>query len=181
MTRERALTKLELVPAYVSGKRGWVQARWERADGSGGDVTVQPRLKTAERWYIARLLVSVPTSELLRDVPLARIESAVNADVNADPQMRQWVESGTDEETLELARREASRRPKLKRPGRRRLDDKHYQRVAAAYKGAVAHGLHPSKTLAAESDTPPGTVNRWIAEARKRGYLPPGATGRVTV
>lgn len=176
MTRERSLTKLELGQVYVAGKPGWVEAKWERADGSGGSVYVHLRLKTAERWYVARLLVTLPTSELLRDVPLARIESAVNA----DPKIREWIESGTDEETIKRARRAASKRPRLERPARRRLDDGFYQRVADAYRGAVAHGLPPSKTLAEESDTPPGTVNRWIAGARERGYLPPGESGRVT-
>jgi hypothetical protein len=35
-------------------------------------------------------------------------------------------------------------------------------------------------TLAADSDTPPGTVDRWIAEARRRGYLPLGEPGKMS-
>lgn len=101
-------------------------ARWVRADGSRGQVTAHFRLKTAERWYVARLLVDAPTSALLRDVPLARIEAAVNA----DPKIREWVESATPEETVKRVRRAASKRPKLERPTRRRLDDDFYGQVA---------------------------------------------------
>jgi hypothetical protein len=174
MTKERSITKLELLPTSSGSRGGWVTARWERADGSRGSVAAWFRLKTAERWYIARLLVDVPTIALLRDVPLARIEQAVNA----DPEIREWIEAGTDEETLHAARRAASKRPRLVRPTGR-LDDDFYRHVAAAYRGAVAHGLQPAKTLADESDSPQGSVNRWIGEARRRGYLPATSAGKA--
>ncbi len=176
MPRERTLTKLKLTPASVSGLPGRVHARWERSDGSKGSIVVYFRLKKAARWYIARLLIDEPTAALLRDVPLARIEAAANA----DPKIREWMEKSADEETITLARQAASQRPRLKRPARSGLDDDFYKRVAAAYRGAVAHGLPPAKTLAADSDTPPGTVNRWIAEARERFHLPEGEPGKVT-
>ena len=178
MTKERALTKLELVPAIVGGREGYIEARWRRSDGSSGKAVAYFRLRAAERWYIAQITVGTPTTELLRDVPLARIETAANA----DPEVRAWLEKSADPETVERARRAAGRRPRLKRPPGRRLDDAFYRRVAKAYRAAVAHGLPPVKTLAADSETPPGTVSRWIAEARKpsRGFLPPGEQGRVT-
>ena len=178
MTRERTLTRLDLIPVSYSDRGDpWVQARWERSDGSGGRATARFRLKTAERWYIAELRVALPTAELLRDVPLARIEAAVNA----DPKIREWIEAGTPEDVIRRARRARAQRPRLERPSSRRLDDGFYKRVAAAYTGAVAHGLRPAKTLAADSDTPAGTVNRWIAGARSRGYLSPAEPGKVTV
>lgn len=176
MPTERTLTRLELIPAYMSGIPGWVAARWERSDGSRGTVFAQLRLKTAERWYIARLLIDVPTGELLRDVPLARIEAAANA----DPKIRAWAEESAPPETIELAHRAAARRPRLARPKSRRLNESFYERVGVAYTAAVASGLPPSKTLAADSESPAGTVNRWIAEARKRGYLPPAQPGKVS-
>jgi hypothetical protein len=177
MAKERAITQLELIRATVIGQPGWVAARWRRADGSTDDATVRLRHKTAERLYIAEFLMVAPTAVRLRDVPLARIEQAINADAK----IRVWVEQGTDEQTLTRARSAAAARPRLKRPEGRRLDDGFYQEVAAAYRGAVANGLPPSKTLAEDSDTPAGTVNRWIAAARERGYLPRGEPGRVTV
>jgi hypothetical protein len=171
MTRQRALTKLELIPAIGErGDRDWVKALWQRADGTRGKVTAQLRRKTEHDWYIARLLVDEPTGELLRDVPLARIEAAANA----DERIRQWVAEGV--------KRKAGPRRKLKPSAtRRRLDDQFYREVAAAYVDAVAHGLNPAKTLADDSDTPQGTVNRWIAEARskERRLLPQTTPGKA--
>ena len=176
MTRKRSITKLELRQAHVGGRPGWVAARWQRADGSRGEVVAWFRAAAAERWYIAELRVSLPTTALLRDVPLARIEAAVNA----APKILEWIETAAPAETVRLMKATAAKRPRLERPSGR-LDDAFYVRVAAAYAGAVAHGLQPAKTLADESDTPQGTVNRWIAEARRRGHLAAAIPGRVTV
>jgi hypothetical protein len=178
VARERTITKLELIPATVSGQRGWVHARWERSDGSKGEAEAYLRPQTTTRWYIARMQVARPTTHLLQDVPLARIASAVNA----DPKIREWIELGTDKETVKRMRRAATRRVKLKEPTGRRLDDAFYRRVADAYRSATAHGLPPAKTLAADSETPISTVNRWIAAARapERGYLPRAEPGKVS-
>jgi hypothetical protein len=169
MTRQRTLTELELIPTIRHDEHDWVTARWRRADGTEGKVVVQLRRKTEQRWYIAWLLAGQPTGELLRDVPLARIEAAVNA----DERIRRWVADGV--------KRKAGPRHKLKRPAAGRLDDQFYREVAAAYVDAVAHGLPPAKTLAEDSDTPQGTVNRWIAEARspERGLLPKTTPGKA--
>jgi hypothetical protein len=169
MTKERALTELELIPAIVGVDHDWVEARWKRADGSAGRVTARFRRKTEHRWYIARLQVDLPTGELLRDVPLARIEAAANASAR----IRTWLAEG-------VKRRQPPDRWKLERPPKRRLEDGFYLNVAAAYIDAVERGLPPAKTLAADSDTPPGTVNRWISEARRRGHLPPAEPGKVS-
>jgi hypothetical protein len=175
MTKERSLTRLELLPAFMSGQPGWVDARWRRADGSKGSVFAAFRPKGPDRWYISQLLVHVPTGALLRDIPLHRIETAANA----DPDIRAWVDPNAELMT-EAKRMWARRSHKLKRPAKRLLDDAFYERVAAAYREAVAFGQPPAKTLAEDSDTPPGTVNRWIAEARNRGYLPPAEPGKVS-
>jgi hypothetical protein len=129
------------------------------------------------RWELGAVLIRRPTTSLLHDVPLARIESAANA----DPGIRRWLEK-SHELTAEVLQRRERKRFKLRRPARRRLDDEFYRDVARAYVEAVAHGLPPAKTLAEDSETPPGTVNRWIAEARKpeRQYLPPAEPGKVS-
>ena len=177
MTRSRALKKLELTPATNGGQEGWVAADWRRADGSKGRVFVRlhPN-RAASRYYIVRMQIDEPTAALLRDVPQARIEAAANA----DPEIRAWMERGLTEPLATIEQRIRARRVRLKRPAKHRLDDDFYERVAAAYRDAVAHGLPPAKTLAEDSDTPPGTVNRWIAKAREDGHLPKGQRGKVT-
>lgn len=155
----------------MAGDERQVRARWRRADGSGGSVDVSLRRRTERDWYIADLHVANPTGELLRDVPLARIESAVNA----SERMRRWVAEGVEQAASRQPRR------KLKRPAGRRLDRQFFVEVAAAYVDAIERGLNPAKTLAEDSDTPQGTVNRWIATARKPPYnfLPTTSPGKA--
>jgi hypothetical protein len=157
--------KLELLPAHVSGQPGWVQARWERSDGAKGSAFAGFRLKSPDRWYVATLIVHTPTARLLRDVPVARIDVAANA----DPKIREWIEASNAELATEARRMWARRTHKLRRPPGHRLDDAFFERVAAAYQEALMFGQQPAKTLAADSDTPLGTVNRWIREAKERG------------
>ena len=180
MTKERALTRLTLTPATVMDREGWVEASWSRADGSTGRANAVFRRGKDQSWYLAFLLVAHPKAAELRDVPLTRIETAANA----DPAIREWMQRAITEDmfTRHVRRVLASKRPRLERPAARRpLPDQFFKEVAAAYRGAVADGLSPSKTLAEDANTPPGTVNRWIAEARRRGYLPKGEPGKVTV
>jgi hypothetical protein len=174
VTADRAITKIVLIP--ITDRAGWVHAEWARKDGSSGQARVYLRLAAAERCAIYSIEVPMPTTALLRDIPLARIEAAANA----DPLAREWAARALGGEVPELAKAAAARRVKLRAPKKRLLDDAHYQLVADAYRGAVANGLSPAKTLADESGVPQGTVNRWIGESRRRGYLPPGEPGRVT-
>jgi hypothetical protein len=176
MGRERTLTELELLPTVWHGQN-WVRAHWRRADGSEGSVEARFRLKTRTRWYIAELNVGVPTTALLRDVPLARIEAAANA----NPAIREWIEKGSPAQVAKARRLAARRRRRrLERPTTRRLDAEFYAHVADCYRDAVAEGLNPAKTLAEDSGEPQGNVNRWIAEARERGKLPREGRGKVT-
>ncbi|GEM_PF-6993752 len=175
MVASRSVVELRLTP--LPDRPGWAEAAWKRRDGTGGRVYVYLRLQAAERAAIYSIEVPAPTTALLRDIPLAKIEAACNA----NPAIRRLATATMDAETVRLAEREAGRRVKLRPPKRRRLDDDHFRHVADAYRGAVANGLPPAKTLADESAVPQGTVSRWIAEARRRGYLPAGEPGRVTV
>src|SRR5215213_1082851 len=128
VTRERAIARLELVRATVSGQKGWVAASWRRADGSKGSVTVRFLLKDERRFFLAQLLVDAPTSGFLRDIPLARIEQAANV----DPQIRHWIWDSFDLE-VDAQGRPIWKRHRLRRPSGRRLDDAFYARVATAY------------------------------------------------
>ena len=175
MTKERALTQLRLADVNFMGRRGYLEASWERADGTRGKAALSFRPSKAERWHVRDIWMREPTAEKLRDVPLARIEAAVNA----NPSLHKWLDEANPDAIVPGRRSQAAKRPKLERPAGRHLDDDFYRRVADAYRAAVANGLPPSKTLAADSDTPAGTVNRWIAAARGRGYLPPATPGKA--
>jgi hypothetical protein len=115
-----------------------------------------------------------PTAQKLRDVPLARIEAAVNA----NPSLHEWLDGAVPPGIVAGRRSRAAQRPKLERPTGRHLDDDFYRQVADAYRAAVANGLPPSKTLASDSDTPaePSTVGslRLVAADTFRRLRPAG-------
>jgi hypothetical protein len=62
-------------------------------------------------------------------------------------------------------------------PGRPRPDS-FYQQVASDYLAAASVSVRPSVNLAKGAGVPVSTVRGWVAEARRRGFLPPGQKGR---
>ncbi|WP_330347509.1 hypothetical protein [Streptomyces sp. NBC_00582] len=64
-------------------------------------------------------------------------------------------------------------RPRLTRPGGED-PERFYALVARAYREVSAQTPRPAPVLADEAGVPVATVRRWIAEARRRGHLPPG-------
>jgi len=51
--------------------------------------------------------------------------------------------------------------------------------LAAAYRELVIAKRAPAPAIAEQTGRPVGTVHRWIAEARKRGHLPPAQRGKA--
>ena len=130
----------------------------------------------------------------LRTFPLAAAEAAVNgelrdqvlADIGRKMRASLELEDGT---TTPL-----DRPPRTKRkpdsstefavapitvPSTRPFPDDFYAEVAAVYTRAAARSRRPASDIAEASDVNVSAVHRWIAEARKRGYLPPGRPGMV--
>jgi hypothetical protein len=178
---ERALTHLHL----EAGPAGWVTVYWRRGARSR-EQTARLRfqqLKKTGWWRPVELHTLTPTQEHLRDIPLRKIELAVNANSVVTEALVDWLDRkspvdfpGSIETTLE----KVPRTP-LRRPASRKLDDDFYREVAFAYRDAVRRGLQPGKTIAADTKAPASTVNRWIGGARERGFLPPTEPGRVKV
>jgi hypothetical protein len=134
----------------------------------------------------------------LRNIPMRRIEATVNLgdvapwflhssrrpDASAVP-LRDAIERGLinlrlqsdegDEAVLNAA--SSPRTPLTLPPGRDRPDC-FYRKVAAAYRAAVREGVPPARLMAEEADVTTRTAQAWVAEARKRGYLPPAPPGR---
>lgn len=174
-----------------TGPAGWLKARWIR-DGSPAENTIfahfRPPTSERETWLIDRLAPSRESlgrlAGLATEAPLYRIEEAVNASkVFRDGLLAHLGDpEPADLDTAHYDVYTEMPQPKLKRPARNELDDDFYREVAFAYRKAVAAGLPPGETMAKNSGIPRGTINRWIAEARKeeRGFLPPGEPGKVT-
>lgn len=71
----------------------------------------------------------------------------------------------------------------LTRPPGGRITDEFLQNIAELYRWAVESGRPPAIAIAHTStdghEVPVRTVHRWIAEARKRGFLPPAIKGKA--
>jgi hypothetical protein len=56
-------------------------------------------------------------------------------------------------------------------PGGRTLDDVHYRQVAILLTNALEWGFSPREHVSAQLGTSLPTLDRWIREAKKRGFL----------
>ncbi len=63
------------------------------------------------------------------------------------------------------------RRPDIEPPNRRKLDDAHYRQVANLLLWAREIGESPREYVAYQLGSPLPTVDRWIAKAKKLGFL----------
>jgi transposase-like protein len=170
----------------VPGEGGWAKVRW-RADQED-ELVAYVRFERADephRLKPAALLVTEPWLRLYRDVPLPKIENAVHADPLVWFELRQHIDVKVDDPILMFEMKKSiergmSERFKLERPAKRRLDDAFYANVAQAYADAVAWGMNPRKTLAADSGIPADTVARWIRTARQRKKLSPAQRGKAS-
>ena len=150
---------LAFVTDFARASDGWTDVTWKAGtDTFTAEVQLRRR---GGRWRIVDLHIKNPTPAALRSLSLTRVELAANALGVIDDAM-------------------SKTRFRLKRPKGRRLPADFYEHVARAYREAVAAGLNPRKTLATDSDTPADTVARWVAEARRRGHLPPAQPGKVS-
>ncbi|MGI8684123.1 MAG: hypothetical protein ACR2MO_03310 [Acidimicrobiales bacterium] len=107
------------------------------------------------------------SAELLRSIPVGRIEAAANAQLHhrapAAPPSRP------------RARIRASLRP----DGGRGYPDAFYAEVASVYRHLVTTSSRPVGDLAAANEVPVTTAQRWVKEARRRGLLAPGQPGKA--
>jgi hypothetical protein len=163
---------------WVAG--GWVGLALERG-------TAFVRFAAAEDGRLAPVELRIVdagelTMELVRSVPLPRLEALAN---NDDHHVG-WRESldskpgdlsPPDWDHAAVAHRAV--RARVKVPTSARYPDEFYAQVAAVYSKLAELGYPPGKTIADENDQGIATVRRWIKEARRRGHLPPGRRGKV--
>ena len=113
------------------------------------------------------------TSRSLRELPLGKLLSSVSA-LKDDPKSRALYRR-----LLGLADDlpASFQRP---RPGRNPLTREHFEKVAQAYRRALAEPPGaPVKTLAKQWNVPEATLRRWIQRARDMGLLGPSMAGKA--
>jgi transposase-like protein len=173
-----------LVAHHPGQGGGWTEV------SLGADVIAYVRFvpkKAAQGWRIAEVRVIDPSPDALRRIPLARIETAANANKLLQVRLAAANSQPPPPDVPGYFRQHHSKRRRangeerftLERPKGRHLDDSFYQQVARAYREAVAAGRNPRQTLARDTGAAPDTVARWVGEARRRGHLPPTTQGKV--
>ena len=116
------------------------------------------------------------TSQLLRELPTARIEAAINKRLFA--LKRTSTVSGGK---IELpSGRKVAERDLLKPLGAPKQTPDFYELVALQHGRLTANGdVNPSATMAELNGIALSTAQGWVAKARTRGLLPPGRRGRA--
>ncbi|MHB1063696.1 MAG: hypothetical protein ACYC1Z_04245 [Georgenia sp.] len=116
------------------------------------------------------------TSQLLRELPTARIEAAINQRLFA--MKRTNILSGGK---IKLpSGRKVAERDLLKPLGDPRRTPDFYELVALQHGRLTANGdANPSATMAELSCVALSTAQGWVAKARARELLPPGRRGRA--
>lgn len=175
------------------GAHGWV-----RVNGLDDEVVAYAHTFEREgRRVIGQLVVSGQpwppgvTSATLKGFPIGWIESVINtpAALKALAELDDDTDPKTD--PVQMAIHDLGKEflfkerpyvtdeaPRLSRPDGTDPDG-FYRQVAQAYSAAVAKSRKVAPTLAEEAGVPVPTVHRWIAEARRRGFLPPARKGRA--
>ncbi|QTE30335.1 hypothetical protein [Pengzhenrongella sicca] len=115
------------------------------------------------------------TSHLLRELPTARIEAAINKRLFASSRTA-TVTGGK----VELpSGRKVAERDLLKPLGNPKQTPDFYELVALQHGRLTANGdVNPSATMAELSGVALSTAQGWVAKARTCGLLPPGRRGR---
>ncbi|WP_412538456.1 hypothetical protein R8Z50_21690 [Longispora sp. K20-0274] len=140
-----------------------------------------------------------PTAELLRAIPVGRIEAAANAQlaivddrvVTAAPlgprdrsgpaQPPHTLDAGweTTDPGRAARRRSGGGSARLAHDVAGRRPDEFYRDVARAYRDLAQSSHRPAAELATANGVPATTAHRWVKEARRRGFLPPGRPGKA--
>lgn len=134
------------------------------------------------------------TAAAARDVPLARLEAALNLRLlqhGGLPAENEFPFTAMQAPPPDFPSEEwrqypdgPHRRPrgpslKLRVPPAGSRTDAFYEQVAERYLWLASQGPRPAEELARANDVSPSTVHLWVREARRRGILPPGQRGKT--
>jgi hypothetical protein len=168
---------------------GWVHMGNPPYGADGLHVRVR-RDPESGRWVVTDVYLhgkELTAESMRRGISVPRIEAYLNRPGGADP-------GSADDDGLEVA--EMRRRAHLLAEKRReeraagvsrgalvrpdRTDpESFYALVASAYGQYAAESKAPAKAIADEAGVPVSTAHRWVREARRRGFLPPGQKGKA--
>ncbi|HEX3680824.1 MAG TPA: hypothetical protein VHU90_13975 [Galbitalea sp.] len=117
------------------------------------------------------------TSQLLRELPTAKIEAAINKRHFA----MKRIQTVTGGKIILPSGRRVSERDLLKPLGGTAKQDPDFYELVALQHGKLARqsDLNPSATIALINGVALSTAQGWVAKARARGLLPPGRRGRA--
>ena len=168
--------------AFQVGGGGWLLGSNAQTDR----VAVRFAKNQAGRWEPIELRMDADRpldSTMLRRVPLAAMESVANGVGRQHLEDRlHWSEPEPGWRPPGMAPGQAwiPKAPRLraKVPPGVKKNDAFYQRVAASYSARAAQSNRPAVEMANANGVPVTTVHRWVKEARRRGFLPPGQKGR---
>jgi hypothetical protein len=119
------------------------------------------------RLHVTALHVEgIVSAEVLRAIPVGRIEALANGLLHPQAAKRGWRSDARLPEDL------------LRDDARRRSDD-FYATVASTYRHLASATHQPVVELAAANEVPRTTAHRWVKEARRRGLLAPGRPGKA--
>jgi hypothetical protein len=140
------------------------------ASSSSGSSSVRVRVAEGAdgRLHLVDLHIEGEVSaEVLRSVPVGRIEAAANAQLHA---------SAPDSPPR---RRGAVIAARLRTNAVQGYPDAFYDAVASTYRHLAATTPRPVAELAEANDVPVTTAQRWVKEARRRHLLAPGRPGKA--
>lgn len=168
---------------------------WRQQPQLGAEVHVRVAAGAGGRLGLAELrIIGEPTSEVLRAIPVGRIEAAANAQLTvvddavspmpASPHRRHRPSRGRPGDSLDGWDAPTPAGPAApgdaERSGRPRgRPDRFYADIADAYRQLAQTSRRPAADLAARHEVPLTTAHRWIKEARRRGFLAPGRPGKA--
>src|SRR5512132_1118934 len=150
---------------------------WLYAENGRGD-RVYTRFRPNDRGRMEPVELRLETerpidSTLLRQLPLTRLEGHANWRPNEvrNPTPEPHPPAGP----LLVPHRRGAALGEIP-PGTK--PDWFYQRLAVIYSSLAQRSNRPAVVLAERNEVPVTTVHRWVKEARRRGFLPPGQKGR---
>ncbi|MEV4170245.1 hypothetical protein [Nonomuraea sp. NPDC049709] len=159
---------------------------WRQEPPLSGTVLVQVAVAAGGRLVLTGLRIDgAPTAGLLRSIPVGRIEVAANAQLTAVDdvitpvtvsRLRQTELPSLDGAGWEMTApdRAVPRPAPVRKRGR---PDDFYREIADTYHELAQVSARPAAELAELRDVPITTAHRWVKEARRRGFLPPGRPG----